>query len=695
MTEKLSMDDAFVQKLKEILEGNLSNENFGVSELAAEAGISRSQLHRRLKDSIGKSSSQFIREYRLHRAMEMLKQNSWTASEIAYKVGFSSPTYFSTTFKNFYGYSPGEVKFQTAIVPPKKTFSKKLATIIPVLLLIGLLAYDQAFKKENVYTSDLEKTIAVLPFINDSSDEENMYFCNGIMAGIRDDLAKIPQFYVVSRISVEPYRNTSAPLKIIAKELDVNYVIEGHVQRIGKRAIISAELIQINDNKVLWSERYDEDVSEIFTVQAKVIQSITSNLKTIISSDLKTELNSKPTQDTLAYVHYLKGEEYRYIADIRKQEYKDWLNLITKAKSSYELAIKNDSLYSKAYIGLALTHYERYDPTIDDENALDDVLIYLNKALQLDPNSSLAYLERGNYYRRIRRRDLAIKDYEKSLEIIPHNSEALYRLILLYKRNHNYKDALLTLERLEKFSKSREDLIRLYSCYYSFYKILDQSNMAEYYLNKIAEAQITPSYIRGLYMHYIDTGQYDKALIYEEKFFVENNVSRNAQLGWIYYRKKDFATAIKYYKKCYDLIEVEGINTHWSDEIFGDYGVSLIALGQIEKGTQMINKQISINDKMINSGIQDWPLTIIKSALYLAYIDELDRAYTYLKMFEEQNGWLFYEGLVFWLKRDSSYNIVRNDPIFFDSYQRAEKQVLDIQNQIRPYLPTTPPIKTD
>ena len=64
MSKKLSMDDALIQKLKEILEANLSNENFGVSELATEAGISRSQLHRRLKDSIGKSSSQFIREYR-------------------------------------------------------------------------------------------------------------------------------------------------------------------------------------------------------------------------------------------------------------------------------------------------------------------------------------------------------------------------------------------------------------------------------------------------------------------------------------------------------------------------------------------------------------------------------------------------------------------------------------------------------
>lgn len=695
MPDFLSSDDAFIQKLQDIIDSNLENEQFGVSELAREVGISRSQLHRRLKDLIGKSSSQFIREYRLEKAMEMLKQNSGTASEIAYRVGFSSPTYFSTAFKNFYGYSPGEVKFQNSISPPKKTYSKKLVSIIPIIILIGFIVFNQMNTKEKRNSVALEKTIAVLPFENHSSDKENMYFCNGIMAGIRDHLAKIPEFYVVSRISVEPYRNTSAPLKTIAEELDVNYVIEGHVQRIGNRAIISTELIQINDNKVLWSERYDEDVSEIFTVQAKVIQSITSNLETLISSDLNAELNSKPTQDTLAYVHYLKGEEYRFIADVRKQKYKDWLNLIAKAKSSYELAIKNDSLYSKAYIGLALTHHERYDPTIDDENAMDEVLIYLNKALQLDPNSSLAYLERGNYYRRIRRRDLAIKDYEKSLEIIPHNSDALYRLIFLYKRNQNYKDALLTLERLEKFSKSREDLNRLYSTYYSFYKILDENTMAEYYLNKIAEAQITPNYIRSLYMHYIDTGQYDKALSYVEKFFVENNVSRNAQLGFIYYRKQDYATAVKYYKKCYDFIEVEGINTHWSDEIFGKYGVSLMAIGQIEKGTEMIKKQLSINDKMINASIQDWPFTILLSALYLAYIDEFEQAHAYLKMFEERNGWLHYEGLVFWIKRDAQIDILRDDPVFKDAYQRAEKQVLEIQKQIRPYLPDSELSKID
>ncbi len=195
------MDEALIQKLKDILEINLSNENFGVIELAVEAGISRSHLHRRLHDVIGKSSSQFIREYRLQKAMEMLNLNSGTASEIAYRVGFSSPNYFSTAFKNFYGYSPGEVKYQIIAAPPKKTFSKKLITIIPIIILVGLVVFNEAFNKETFNSPEIEKTIVVLPFVNDSNNEENMYFCNGIMAGIRKNLAKIPEFSVVTRRS--------------------------------------------------------------------------------------------------------------------------------------------------------------------------------------------------------------------------------------------------------------------------------------------------------------------------------------------------------------------------------------------------------------------------------------------------------------------------------------------------------------
>ncbi|MGS0528072.1 helix-turn-helix domain-containing protein [Zobellia nedashkovskayae] len=94
-------------------ESNLNNDQFGVDSLAQSVGMSRSNLHRKLQKALGVSTSQFIREYRLKRALEILKQEGITASEAAYRVGFGSATYFSTSFHKFYGYPPGEVKYRT------------------------------------------------------------------------------------------------------------------------------------------------------------------------------------------------------------------------------------------------------------------------------------------------------------------------------------------------------------------------------------------------------------------------------------------------------------------------------------------------------------------------------------------------------------------------------------------------------
>ena len=110
MTEPLSMDQAFIKKLTEIVQDNLSDENFNVKKLALESGMSHATLHRRLKAIKNQDVSEFICEIRLKRAIELLHQNAGTVSEIAYMVGFSSPTYFNKCFHEFYGYPPGEVK---------------------------------------------------------------------------------------------------------------------------------------------------------------------------------------------------------------------------------------------------------------------------------------------------------------------------------------------------------------------------------------------------------------------------------------------------------------------------------------------------------------------------------------------------------------------------------------------------------
>jgi transcriptional regulator GlxA family with amidase domain len=103
-------DKAFLNRLISIVEANLNNEQFGVSELAERMRLNRSYVHRKLKSITNKSVSEFIREIRLQKAKELLEQGTDNISEVAYSVGFSSPSYFSKCFHDFYGYSPGEVK---------------------------------------------------------------------------------------------------------------------------------------------------------------------------------------------------------------------------------------------------------------------------------------------------------------------------------------------------------------------------------------------------------------------------------------------------------------------------------------------------------------------------------------------------------------------------------------------------------
>ena len=692
MSDKLSMNDALIQKLKGILEVNLPDENFGVSELAAEAGMSRSQLHRRLKDSIGKSSSQFIREYRLNKAMQMLKVNSGTASEIAYRVGFSSPTYFSTSFKNFYGYSPGEVKFQNTIDPKKKSFSKKLAAIIPIILLVGLIVYNEAYNKDTFNPSEIENSIVVLPFVNNSDNQENMYFCNGIMAGIRDHLAQIPEFSVVSRRSAELYIDRSSSLKIIGSELDVNYVVEGQVQRIGDRAIISAELIHVDDNKVLWSESYDRDVSEIFLVQANVIESITNKLEILLSSNLTTELNTAPTQDKMAYDHYLKGEEYRFKADYSVQSTEDWQENLSKAKLSYELAIEKDSLFAQAYVGLAQSIYERNVPYVLEGNNIEQVVELANKALAINPNLSKAYVTRGFYHFKTNEIEKAKKDLTSALAIDPDNHAVLNNLWFMYTEEQNYSNALKVFEKLKKRIETKEDTIRVYTKYRFYYALMDDYKTEQFYLDKIAE--LRSGFSNTQVWLYARSQQWEKAIDHIKRYWTVENQQTNAWLG-AHYAPINNKDALKYYSAWHDLVTEEGINCWLCTRSYHRYGHVLIRDGQTEKGLKMVEKQIKVFDQFIRSGREPDLWIYYDFAGAYTLLGKYDKAFEMMEKFNNLNGWTMWGGMVEMAKFDSQFDALRNNPRFKEWVRSGEEQLEVVQNQIKPYLVQTSPFIAD
>ncbi len=117
--------DKFISKLNDIVLENYTNEQFGASDLVEHYGISRSQLHRKLKSATGQSVSQFIREFRLEESLKLLQQEDTTASEVAYKVGFNSPTYFNTCFNEYFGFPPGETQHQMELAKSNNTVLSK------------------------------------------------------------------------------------------------------------------------------------------------------------------------------------------------------------------------------------------------------------------------------------------------------------------------------------------------------------------------------------------------------------------------------------------------------------------------------------------------------------------------------------------------------------------------------------------
>ena len=110
MATQKRFDNNFTRRFNEIIEANLSNERFGVSELAHEMHMSRSNLHRRIKSVTGTSVSQFLRKTRLNQALALLKEGSLTVSEVAFRVGFGSPAYFTKCFRDYFGFPPGETE---------------------------------------------------------------------------------------------------------------------------------------------------------------------------------------------------------------------------------------------------------------------------------------------------------------------------------------------------------------------------------------------------------------------------------------------------------------------------------------------------------------------------------------------------------------------------------------------------------
>ena len=232
--------------------------------------------------------------------------------------------------------------------------------------------------------ADDRKSVAVLPFVNMSSDKENEYFSDGITEDLITALSKVSGLHVAARTSSLAFKGKNEDIEKIGAQLHVGAVLEGSVAKAGNQVRITAQLINVADGYHLWSDSYDRELRDIFAIRSQVAQTVAKALQVTLGAGERQRLDQKPTEDMEAYQLYLKGRHAAAtLADFGN------------AMRYLQQAIARDPNYALAYLGLAYYYWAAFDYPMSGSEALPRAREAAEKALQLDPSLAEAHVWLG------------------------------------------------------------------------------------------------------------------------------------------------------------------------------------------------------------------------------------------------------------------------------------------------------------
>lgn len=265
-----------------------------------------------------------------------------------------------------------------------------------------------------------EASVAVLPFVNRSSEEDSQFFTDGMHEDILTQLGKIGSLKVISRTSVMRYRETDKSVPEIAAELGVATVLEGGVERAGQRVRISVQLIDARSDRHLWAESYDKELTaeNIFAIRSDVARQIASALQATLAPEVRAGIERRPTESLEAFDLYTRG---RYLLDARAFE----REAIESALQFFQNAIATDPAYARAYVGLADSYLQLgVLAVLPAAEALPQAQAALARALELDETLAEAYVSRGRLLARQLRFDEALGELQRAIAFNPGSAAA-------------------------------------------------------------------------------------------------------------------------------------------------------------------------------------------------------------------------------------------------------------------------------
>jgi adenylate cyclase len=296
----------------------------------------------------------------------------------------------------------------------------KQSTSRPVIygVMIAMVIMATVFLYKNNMSSlnrELGRSIAVLPFENMTEQPGSDYFSDGITEDIISALSEINGLRVIARTSILQYKGTNKTVVEIAKEVNVNTILEGSVRRIDNNVRVVAQLIDIETDDHLWANTYDRKLDDIFEVQSDIALNIANALEAELSTELTAELTSSSTQNSQAYENYLKGKEQYYT--YTEEGFR-------KAVKYYNSALELDPNYALAYAELAGAYAQLYNTT--KEVTFKDIgFKSVEKAVSINPELAEAYKARGVLNAYTGQGIKALEDYLKAVNLKPGYSDVI------------------------------------------------------------------------------------------------------------------------------------------------------------------------------------------------------------------------------------------------------------------------------
>ena len=287
------------------------------------------------------------------------------------------------------------------------------------------------------------RSLAVLPMANLSNDPTEDYFADGMTETVIAGLAKIGALRVISRTSVMPYKGVKKPLPEIARELNVDAVVEGSVQRFGDKVQINVNLINGATEDGLWSSTYNRDLREILALQNEVVRDLSQQIQIKLTPQEQTNLSRARPIDPKAYDYFLRG---RYYASSRQTREDNETSI-----SMFDQAVLTDPQFAAAWAELAQACIWRLFLFTPDEKKWEEkAYVAIQKALDIDPDLPEAHLARGRLLWTPAKHfphDLAIQEYRRALAGNPNVDDAQNYLALVYIHIGAFDEARKQLQR--------------------------------------------------------------------------------------------------------------------------------------------------------------------------------------------------------------------------------------------------------